>query len=140
MTDQENRNAAENVIQGPWPKSKRRVKVPDKDIVEMQENVAFADHLTETLMVQMIHTISENGYNVSEKSFIGSMGFIIETVKASLYKEMGLKHPMTRMMDVLTAVSDDDENHPVTEVNIEDIELIADILEKDGDDDGPELA
>ena len=89
-------------------------------------------------MVQMIHTIGENGYNVSEKSFIGSMGFIIETVKASLYKEMGLKHPMTRMMDILTAVSDED--HPVTEVNIEDIELIADILEKEGDDDGPELA
>ena len=136
----ENDKPSAKIIQGPWPKSKRRVKVPDKDIVEMHENVAFADHLTETLMVQMIHTISENGYNVSEKSFIGSMGFIIETVKASLYKEMGLKHPMTRMMDVLTAVSDDDENHPVTEVNIEDIELIADILEKDGDDDGPELA
>ena len=106
----------------------------------MQENIAFADHLTEQLMVQMIHTIGENGYNVSEKSFIGSMGFIIETVKASLYKEMGLKHPMSRMMDVLTAISDDDENHPVTEVNIEEIEFLADILEKGSDDDGPDLA
>ena len=140
MTDQENGNAAENVIQGPWPKTRRKVKLPDKDVIALQEDVAFADHLTEQLMIQMIHTIGENGYNVTENSFIGSMGFIIETVKASLYKEMGLKHPMTRMMDVLTAVSDDDENHPVTEVNIEDIELIADILEKDGDDDGPELA
>ena len=136
----ENDKPSTEIIQGPWGKSKRKVKLPDKDIVEMQENVAFADHLTETLMVQMIHTISENGYNVTEKSFIGSMGFIIETVKASLYKEMGLKHPMTRMMDILTAVSDDDEDHPVTEVNIEEIELIADILEKEGDDDDPELA
>ena len=137
MSGKNDKPSAE-IIQGPWPKTRRKIKLPDKDIVEMQENVAFADHLTETLMVQMIHTIGENGYNVSEKSFIGSMGFIIETVKASLYKEMGLKHPMTRMMDILTAVSDED--HPVTEVNIEDIELIADILEKEGDDDGPELA
>ena len=135
----ENDKPSAEIIQGPWGKSKRKVKLPDKDIVEMQENVAFADHLTETLMVQMIHTIGENGYNVTEKSFIGSMGFIIETVKASLYKEMGLKHPMTRMMDILTAISDD-EDHPVTEVNIEEIEFLANILEKESDDDGPDLA
>ena len=135
----ENKTPSAEIIQGPWPKTRRKVKLPDKDVVEMQENIAFADHLTETLMVQMIHTIGENGYNVSEKSFIGSMGFIIETVKASLYKEMGLKHPLSRMMDVLTAISDD-EDHPMTEVDIEEIEYIADMLEKEDNDDGPELA
>ena len=139
MTDQENGNAAENVIQGPWPKTRRKVKLPDKDVIALQEDVAFADHLTEQLMIQMIHTIGENGYNVTENSFIGSMGFIIETVKASLYKEMGLKHPMSRMMDILTAISDDKE-HPITEVNIEEIEYLVDMLEKEDNDDGPQLA
>ena len=139
MTDQENGNAAENVIQGPWPKTRRKVKLPDKDVIALQEDVAFADHLTEQLMIQMIHTIGENGYNVSENSFIGSMGFIIETVKASLYKEMGLKHPMSRMMDILTAISDD-KDHPITEVNIEEIEYLVDMLEKEDNDDGPQLA
>ena len=136
---EENEKLSAEIIQGPWPKTKRKVKLPDKDVIALQENIAFADHLTEQLMIQMIHTIGENGYNVSEKSFIGSMGFIIETVKASLYKEMGLKHPMTRMMDILTAISDD-EDHPVTEVNIEEIEFLANILEKESDDDGPDLA
>ena len=56
-----------------------------------------------------------------------------------LYKEMGLKHPLSRMMDVLTAISDD-EDHPMTEVDIEEIEYIADMLEKEDNDDGPELA
>ena len=139
MTDQENGNAAENVIQGPWPKTRRKVKLPDKDVIALQEDVAFADHLTEQLKIQMIHTIGENGYNVTENSFIGSMGFIIETVKASLYKEMGLKHPMSRMMDILTAISDDKE-HPITEVNIEEIEYLVDMLEKEDNDDGPQLA
>jgi len=139
MTDQENGNAAENVIQGPWPKTRRKVKLPDKDVIALQEDVAFADHLTEQLMIQMIHTIGENGYNVTENSFIGSMGFIIETVKASLYKEMGLKHPMSRMMDILTAISDD-KDHPITEVNIEEIEYLVDMLEKEDNDDGPQLA
>ena len=136
---EENEKLSAEIIQGPWPKTKRKVKLPDKDVIALQENIAFADHLTEQLMVQMIHTIGENGYNVSEKSFIGSMGFIIETVKASLYKEMGLKHPLSRMMDVLTAISDD-EDHPMTEVDIEEIEYIADMLEKEDNDDGPELA
>ena len=136
---EENEKLSAEIIQGPWPKTKRKVKLPDKDVIALQENIAFADHLTEQLMIQMIHTIGENGYNVSEKSFIGSMGFIIETVKASLYKEMGLKHPLSRMMDVLTAISDD-EDHPVTEVNIEEIEFLANILEKESDDDGPDLA
>jgi len=136
---EENEKLSAEIIQGPWPKTKRKVKLPDKDVIALQENIAFADHLTEQLMIQMIHTIGENGYNVSEKSFIGSMGFIIETVKASLYKEMGLKHPLSRMMDVLTAISDD-EDHPMTEVDIEEIEYIADMLEKEDNDDGPELA
>ena len=136
---EENEKLSAEIIQGPWPKTKRKVKLPDKDVIALQENIAFADHLTEQLMIQMIHTIGENGYNVSEKSFIGSMGFIIETVKASLYKEMGLKHPLSRMMDILTAISDD-EDHPVTEVNIEEIEFLANILEKESDDDGPDLA
>ena len=136
---EENEKLSAEIIQGPWPKTKRKVKLPDKDGIALQENIAFAEHLTEQLMIQMIHTIGENGYNVSEKSFIGSMGFIIETVKASLYKEMGLKHPLSRMMDVLTAISDD-EDHPMTEVDIEEIEYIADMLEKEDNDDGPELA
>ena len=136
---EENEKPSAEIIQGPWPKTRRKVKLPDKDVVLMQENLAFADHLTEQLMIQMIHTIGENGYNVTEKSFIGSMGFIIETVKASLYKEMGLKHPLSRMMDILTAISDD-EDHPITEVKIDDIEFLADMLEKENDDDGPQLA
>ena len=136
---EENEKPSAEIIQGPWPKTRRKVKLPDKDVVLMQENLAFADHLTEQLMIQMIHTIGENGYNVTEKSFIGSMGFIIESVKASLYIEMGLKHPLSRMMDILTAISDD-EDHPITEVKIDDIEFLADMLEKENDDDGPQLA
>ena len=138
MSEKNEKPSAE-IIQGPWGKTKRKVKLPDKDVVAMQENLAFADHLTEQLMIQMIHTIGENGYNVTENSFIGSMGFIIETVKASLYKEMGLKHPMSRMMDILTAISDD-KDHPITEVNIEEIEYLVDMLEKEDNDDGPQLA
>ena len=73
--------------------------MPNDDAIMIQEQLAFADDLTESLMVQMIHTIHENGFSVNDKSFIQSMGFIIEAVKASIYKEMQMTHPMQRIMD-----------------------------------------
>ena len=101
MSDEEKKQTAE-VIQGPWPKTNRKVKIPDIDLIKLQENIAFADHLTETVMVQMIHTIGENGYDINGKKFIGNMAFIIETVKASLYDELGLDHPMVTIMKAVT--------------------------------------
>ena len=46
-------------------RSKKEVVVPDVDVVALQENMMFADDLTETLLVQMIHTMGENGINIS---------------------------------------------------------------------------
>ena len=59
-----------NVISGPWKvKSKREVVVPDIDVIALQENIMFADDLTESLLVQMIHTMGENGVDVSSTDF-----------------------------------------------------------------------
>ena len=140
MSDEEKKQTAE-VIQGPWPKTNRKVKIPDIDLIKLQENIAFADHLTETVMVQMIHTIGENGYDINGKKFIGNMAFIIETVKASLYDELGLDHPMTTIMKAVTKVSINkkDEDLIDTEVDMDDIEFLASVLE-DEDDDGPKIS
>ena len=71
-----------NVISGPWKvKSKREVVVPDIDVIALQENIMFADDLTESLLVQMIHTMGENGVDVSSTDFIKDISFVIEAVK-----------------------------------------------------------
>jgi len=134
VSDEKEKPTAE-VIQGPWPKTKRKVKVPDVDLIQLQENIAFADHLTESLMVQMIHTIGENG-----KKFIGNMAFIIETVKASLYDELGLDHPMTTIMKAVTKVSINKKDDDLidTEVDLDEIEYLAQVLEDE--DGGPEIS
>jgi|TARA_B100001758_G_C18275598_1_gene538751 hypothetical protein len=140
VSDEKEKPTAE-VIQGPWPKTKRKVKVPDVDLIQLQENIAFADHLTESLMVQMIHTIGENGYNINGKKFIGNMAFIIETVKASLYDELGLDHPMTTIMKAVTKVSINKKDDDLidTEVDLDEIEYLAQVLEDD-EDGGPEIS
>ena len=98
---EENEKQSAKIIQGPWKESKRKVKLPDKDAIELQETVDFINDLTQTLMVQMIHTIKENEINVEEDSFVKNMSFIIEMVRATLLKEMSLKTNMTKIMDIL---------------------------------------
>ena len=98
---EENEKQSAKIIQGPWKESKRKVKLPDKDVIELQETVDFINDLTQTLMVQMIHTIKENEINVEEDSFVKNMSFIIEMVRATLLKEMSLNTNMTKILDIL---------------------------------------
>ena len=100
MSEDNEKKSAE-IIQGPWKGSKRKVKLPDNDAIELQETVSFIDDLTQTLIVQMIHTIKENEIDVEAESFVQNMAFIIEMVRASLLKEMSLNTNMTKIMDTL---------------------------------------
>ncbi len=86
-------------IKGPWKqKSKREVKLPDIDVVELQENMMFCDNLTEGLSVQLIHSVGENGFDVNTDAFIRDMAFIIECIRGMLYRELNIKHPMADVM------------------------------------------
>ena len=128
-----------NVIKGPWKqKSKREVVVPDVDVVAIQENMMFADDLTESLLVQMIHTMSENGVDISSKSFIKDISFVVESVKGAIYRDMELFHPMNGIMETLTEVTTDDNDTPHGKLNLELIEKLS--IKKDEDEEGPEPA
>ena len=135
---EKNENPSAKIIQGPWGKSKRKVKVPDTNTVRVQENLAFADDLTETLMVQLIHTLHENGFDVNGQTFVKSMGFVIETVKASIYKEMSLSHPMNRIMDILSTITVEADETTLTGLDMEKLSEMVDATQED--DDGPEMA
>ena len=100
MSEEGEKKSAE-IIQGPWKESKRKIKLPDKNAIELQETIVFVDDLTQTLIVQMIHTIKENEIDVEAESFVQNMAFIIEMVRATLLKEMSLNTNMTKIMDTL---------------------------------------
>ena len=128
-----------NVIKGPWKKkSKREIVVPDVDVIALQENIMFADDLTESLLVQMIHTMGENGVDISAKSFIKDISFVVEAVKGSVYRDMGLFHPMSGIMETLTEVTTDEQDTPHGKVNLELIEKIS--ITNDEGEEGPEPA
>ena len=128
-----------NVISGPWKvKSKREVVVPDIDVIALQENIMFADDLTESLLVQMIHTMGENGVDVSSTDFIKDISFVIEAVKGVIYRDMGLSHPMSDMMSQFTAVTMDEGNNPHGLVDLESIQKVKITKDDDSSEQEPE--
>ena len=128
----------ENVIQGPWPKSKRKVKVPDEDVLLLHEKLNFAEELCQSVIVQMIHTLGENGIDVSEKSFIRDMALIIEFTKGTIYRGMELPHEAQPILEHLVDLIMAPDNSIESEVNLN---LINDYIKMLGeDDDGPEVS
>ena len=138
MTDQENGNAAENVIQGPWPKTTRKVKVPDESIIALQEKWCFAEELCQSVIVQMIHTMGENEIDVSANEFIRDMGLIIEFTKGAIYRGMNLSHQTQPLLEYFVDIEVGPDNSIESEVNLD---LLEDYIKMLGEeDDDPEVS
>ena len=138
MTDDLNESLPNNVVKGPWPvKSGREVKLPDTDVIAMQQDIQFAEELTQSLMVQMIHTMSENGIDVSAKTFIRDMAMVISLVNGSIYRDMGMAHITQKFMEEYVDIHDNDGGSYETEVDFETITTLTNLIE---DDDDPEVS
>ena len=138
MTDQENGNAAENVIQGPWPKTTRKVKVPDESIIALQEKWCFAEELCQSVIVQMIHTMGENEIDVSTNEFIRDMALIIEFTKGAIYRSMNLPHQTQLLFEYFVDIEVDSDNSIATEANLDLLEDFVKMLGEEDDD--PEVS
>ena len=134
MTDQENKESSAEIIQGPWPKTKRKVQLPDPDALELQENIAFAEELTRTVIVQMIHTIGENKINVGNKDFIRDVGLLIEFVKGTIYRSMGLPHLTQKIFESFVEVTVDPDNNIHSEVNSDLLMKFFEVCKENNDD------
>jgi hypothetical protein len=132
--DQKENPSAENVIKGPWKlKAKKEVVVPDLDVIALQENLMFADDLTESCLVQMIHTMGENGVEIGGQEFVRDIGFVIEAVKGTIYRDMGLAHPINRVMEMLTKINVDEKNSMNSQVDMDLLEKVQ-LVELDTDE------
>ena len=86
----------------------------------------------------MIHTLGENGVDVSENSFIRDMGLIIEFTKGAIYRSIGLPHVTQQFFESLVDVTIHPDNTVDSEVNMKIIEEYVKML--DIDDDGPKIS
>ena len=126
----------ENVVRGPW--KNKAVKQPDIDMIQVQDNLAFIDDLTQQLMISMIHQMGENGIDVSEKSFIRDMALIIEMIKSTLHRDMGYKHPLQAFTQTFVDLVIEPDNTPIGEVRLETLENFVNQFEDDNNE--PEIS
>ena len=137
------------IIKGPWPKSKiPKHDSPEESVAKQARDLNIADELTETVVVELIHNLGENGFDVQEKDFVRDMGFLIECVKSIIYRYMGYNHPLQGMMNNIVTVDEilieDQKQRFETSFNVDTLENINDfvrVILKDNEiDDDPDLA
>ena len=125
------------MIKGPW--AKRKVKPLDEEALARREDMAFADELCQSLIIQMIHTMDDNNIDVGEKSFAQDMSLIIELTKGCRYRDMGIEHPIQKMVESLVDMTEGDNSSFNADINSEAIQEFIDMMESE-DDDGPEVS
>ena len=100
----------DNVIVGPWENSSLAApelseeEHKEREVKRMKEDFQSMDILTESLVVQMIHTLKEQDFDISSTHFIRDVAFLNECVKAMLHREYGYEHPMTDLISKLFEV------------------------------------
>ena len=85
---------------GEWIKEKYN-KALDKNNTSkrVQEKFDRIEILTEKLMVQLIHTLSENNYNISDERFILDIGFLSEVIKGVISRQEKVPHIIQGLLD-----------------------------------------
>ncbi len=100
----------DNIIVGPWENSSlvapelSEDELKEREVKRMSEDFKSIDVLTESLVVQMIHTLQEQDFDISSTHFIRDVAFLNECIKAMLYREYGYEHPMTDLISKLFEV------------------------------------
>ena len=114
----------DNVIKFPKAfKGKKMPKILDMDAAQIQDDLYFCDHLTEGLMVNLIHNVGENGFDIKEGKFIGDISFLNEVIRGILYRQMGFIHPIQEFVDYVVN-SKTEDNKIITQIDLSKIDNI----------------
>ena len=92
-----------NVIIGPWESSEKlQNSKPLKGGKTREEIVAeemdIIEGLSESIMVNLIHTLKQNDVKITSKEFIRDIGFMSEVLKSLLFRELGYNHPLSDLI------------------------------------------
>ena len=128
----EDDNSKGIVLKGPW----KRVKTVKKSQTEKISNdMAFAEDVAESVMIPMIHGLSENGVDIKSDNFVAEIGFINEIVKAIMYRNMRYPHPMNQLIETVMSTKKESVEDVYSKFDYEKIEDMLDSLKKDDEED-----
>ena len=116
-------------------KGKKIPIIDDLDASKVAEDLDFCDNLAEGLMINLIHNVGENGFDIKKDKFIGDISFLNEVVKGALYRQMGFAHPMQSFMDLIVKIDTNEDKTIVTRISLNKIEDLIPQSKDDGNGD-----
>ena len=135
MSEKNDEKPNGNVIKGPWT-PKEIVSENELDATKALK-LAFAEALTQQIVVQLIYTMGQNDVDVADKSFVYDVGLIIELTKGCIYRSIGLPHPTHLLTEVLKSLPTDHQGKKYSEDHIAEVLEMLESMEDD--DDEPEF-
>jgi hypothetical protein len=133
MPEKNDEKSNGNVIKGPWT-PKEIVSENELDATKALK-LAFAEALTQQIVVQLIYTMSQNDVDVADKNFVYDVGLIIELTKGCISRSIGLSHPTHLFTEVLKRLP----SNKYSEDHVAEVLEMLELLEEVDDDDEPEL-
>ena len=130
MSEKNDEKTNGNVIKGPWT-PKEIVSENELDATKALK-LAFAEALTQQIVVQLIYTMGQNDVDVADKNFVYDIGIIIELTKGCIYRSIGLPHPTHLLTEVLKSL-------PTDKYSEDHVAEVLEMLESMEEDDEPEF-
>jgi hypothetical protein len=89
----------------------------------------------------MIHRLAENGVDIKRDEFVREIGFINESVKATVCRSLEYPHPLQEMIDMLMITSTATTEDIFASFDHEILEgMLEELSSEDDDDDGGKTA
>ena len=127
----------DNIIN--FPKGKP-IKV-DNTAGIAREHILFTEDLTQGLVVNMIHNMSENGIDVDHPDFLRDTAFLVELIRSMIFREGGLDHPLQNFTKLFIDYTEEDGIRTM-DIDLDMIKGVSDELFGDDDptmwDDDPD--
>ena len=98
------------------PKTALAQKQTKEMAKEIKENI-FIEQIVESLTLNLIHTLQENGVDMKKVTFLRDLAIIIEATKSTLQRDFGKNHPMQTITDSLAKVHTLPNGKQVTDLN-----------------------
>jgi len=123
-----------NVIIGPWD-SKRAPKDGKTRDQVIQEEMDAIDGISEKAMVSLIQILKENDIDIGSKNFYRHVGFMNETLKALLFRELGYVHPLSDLVNhIILPMKSKTEGDIYTKFRADIVAELVEYLEEDFDE------
>ena len=108
-------SSEDNII--PFPTQRLRLISVDPETPENNEeaNRKFLDGFVHDLALHLLSEFHEEGFDIQTKTFDKNFGFVVETIRSTLYATYNIAHPFQEIVDKCARFAhdnDDDEFEP----------------------------